>query len=88
MKRIQKIEDEIRENKGLQTLLDTPLRKPYNAIISMIDSKNWDQKFVKNLLFGFYQVLKAMDVDYDTLDTLVSPYFAYFEITPEDIENL
>ncbi len=63
-------EKAVAESELAQKLLDTPLRKVYARIISMIGVPSWDQAFVARLLEGFEQCLKALDADYETIDLL------------------
>lgn len=64
----------VAESEEAQKLLDTPLRKVYARIISMIGVDVWDQVFVAKLLDGFEQCLKALDADYETIDLLTFYY--------------
>lgn len=70
----EKQERAVAENEFAQSLLDTPLRKVYGQIISMVGVEIWDQRFVAKLLDGFEQCLKALDSDYETIDLLTSFY--------------
>lgn len=72
-------EKAVAENELAQTLLDTPLRKVYGRIISMIGKDIWDQRFVARLLDGFEQCLKAIDSDYETIDLLTFYYHTKLE---------
>jgi len=72
-------EKAVAENEFAQKLLDTPLRKIYGRIISMIGIEIWDQKFVVKLLDGFEQCLKVLDADYETIDLLTMFYHMKLE---------
>jgi len=72
-------EKTVAKNEFAQKLLDTPLRKVYGRIISMIGADLWDQLFVAKLLDGFEQCLKALDADYETIDLLTMFYHMKLE---------
>uniref|UniRef100_A0A6M3MG45 Uncharacterized protein n=1 Tax=viral metagenome TaxID=1070528 RepID=A0A6M3MG45_9ZZZZ len=65
-------------------LLDTPLRKVYGRIISMIGVDIWDQRFVRDCLDGFAQCLKTLDADYETIDLLTLYY--HMKLEAEGVE--
>jgi len=70
----------VAESELAQKLLDTPLRKVYERIISMIGVSVWDQAFVAKLLDGFEQCLKALDADYETIDLLTMIHHLRLEV--------
>jgi hypothetical protein len=69
----------VAESEEAQRFLDTPLRKVYTRIISMIGVDIWDQIFVDLLLDGFDSCLKALDADYETIDLLTLYYHMKLE---------
>lgn len=75
----EKQEKAVADNELATQLLNTPLRKVYERIISMIGKDIWDQRFVSKLLDGFEQCLKALDADYETIDLLTLYYHMKLE---------
>jgi hypothetical protein len=88
MKKLETTEKKIKESEITQKVLNTPLQKAYDSIISMIHNKNWDQGFVKKLFLGFMQVLKALDCDYETIDDLTLEYLPFLNFREGEIDSM